>query len=389
MAESDHQTQITRRVAAAEDRFDALRLKLKARFGSRKALQIYPYIGHATADTLYLRGRVMLDNNIRPPSETDSPWRNLKNMYKRFESDEIPYARVMATLGNTSQEVVCDEEGFFKVVMRPEAGIQSNGFWQEVQLEVKETLIPTLDTASAKTTGRVIVPPKNAQYAVVSDLDDTIMRTDVLNLFKMLRNTMLRNAYTRLPFEGVAAFYRALHQGTNNTQNPIFYVSSSPWNLYDVIIDFYKIRGIPLGPVYLRNIGISKHSLGATGHMEHKVGLIQSLMDRHANLPFILIGDSGQKDPRVYREIVKRNPGRILAIYIRDVARIKLANLVEEIAIEVQSMGTEMILVKDTSDAARHAARHGFITTECLPQIDRECHQDEEQTTLIERMLEE
>ena len=71
---------------------------------------------------------------------------------------------------------------------------------------------------------------------MISDIDDTIVRTGATSLLMMLRVVLLSNAHTRLPFQGVAAFYGALARGASGQDsNPLFYVSSSPWNLYDVL----------------------------------------------------------------------------------------------------------------------------------------------------------
>ncbi len=376
-------------VSSAEKKLDKLKLKARSLKGSRKPLTIQPYIGHTNGNVLYLRGRVLLDNNIRPPKEEDGIWQNIKNTYKRFESDEIPGARVRATLNDAEQEVVCDDEGFFRVELEPEQGIPREEFWRQVKLSVVETPLPDLSVEDADAEGRVIVPPTDAQFGVISDLDDTVMRTDVLNVLKMIRNTFLRNAYSRLPFEGVAAFYHALHAGTRPAQNPIFYVSSSPWNLYDFIIDFYKIRGIPLGPVFLRDLGISPAGIGGAGHSGHKTGYIQMLLDTYESLPFILIGDSGQKDAKIYKQIVQENPGRIAAIYIRDVGKVKLGNAVESIAEDVRKLGTDMLLVKDTVAAAEHAAANGYISPAALDEIRAARAVDEKHASFFERVVEE
>ena len=66
---------------------------------------------------------------------------------------------------------------------------------------------------------------------MISDLDDTVIQTNVLSILQTARNTFLHNAYTRLAFPGVAAFYQALQHGTGSCANPIFYVSNMPWNL--------------------------------------------------------------------------------------------------------------------------------------------------------------
>jgi phosphatidate phosphatase APP1 len=73
------------------------------------------------------------------------------------------------------------------------------------------------------------------------------------------------------------------------------------------------------------------------------------------------LGDSGQEDARIYREVVRRHPGRILAIYIRDVQVPARALLVGPIAAELQAEGVTMLLVPDYAIAAAHAASMGLI----------------------------
>lgn len=348
-----------------EHGIDRVRLFMMSQFGVRKPLAVRPYIGYSNGEQVFVRGRVVLQNRLREAHADDSLWRNLLNTYYRFESDEIPYATVRVRAGERERVVRCDEEGFFHVAFAPGAHVSWDTYWQVVQVEVVDTPVSGLDTSGTATDLPVIVPPANAQYGVISDLDDTIVQTDVLNLFKMLRNTLFRNAHTRLPFAGVAPFYQALHAGTGKAaaQNPIFYVSSSPWNLYDLIIEFYRVQEIPLGPVFLRDIGLSAHAVGARDHMGHKLGYISKLLERHPRLPFILIGDSGQKDVWVYAEAVRRYPGRIVAVYIRDVTH--SAERRAEIApvqATVAEMGSEMLLVTTTCEAAEHAHANDFIT---------------------------
>jgi Uncharacterized conserved protein len=131
---------------------------------------------------------------------------------------------------------------------------------------------------------------------------------------------MLGNARTRLPFPGVAAFYQALEQGGDGARlNPIFYVSSSPWNIYDIIADFMDIQRIPTGPIHLRDWDIGLSALSSRRLKTHKEPIIREIHDMYPSLPFILIGDTSQHDPEIYGQIVSEFPNRIRAIYIRDV----------------------------------------------------------------------
>ncbi|MEW5989089.1 MAG: phosphatase domain-containing protein [Chloroflexota bacterium] len=302
-----------------DERFDNLRQRLGQRFASDDPLQIIPYRGYGTADRLYLKGRVLEDEGIRPGSDRDSFWDNLLNMYRRFESDEIPGARLLARFQGQVHEVTADDEGYFELWITPAAPLPAGQLWHTVNLELVEPLRPGHRPVQA--TGRILVPPATAQFGVISDIDDTIVVAEVTNLLKMAKNVFLGNARTRLPFPGVAAFYQALRAGMDGrTHNPLFYVSSSPWNLYELLSDFFQLNGIDPEPILLlRDWGISESELLPTGHHEHKLAAIGRLLDLYPHLPFLLIGDSGQQDPEIYHQIVHDYPGRIAAVYIRHV----------------------------------------------------------------------
>src|SRR5690606_28392870 len=104
----------------------------------------------------------------------------------------------------------------------------------------------------------------------------------------------------------------------------------------------------------------------------HKTVQISRLLELHPDLPFILIGDSGEHDPDIYAEVVKQYPNRILAIYIRDVRpgkEWKVNERVEQIANEIREQGVDMLLIPDTLVAASHAAEKGFIAESSLVDI--------------------
>ncbi len=224
----------------------------------------------------------------------------------------------------------------------------------------------TRENAGARNIGSVLVPA-GARFGVISDIDDTVVRSSVTSLLRMVWTTFLNNAHTRLPFEGVASFYHALQRGEGGEFNPIFYVSNGPWNLYDLLEDFLDVHGVPAGPFFLRDWSPSTVRSAA----EHKLGTVRALLATYPELPFVLIGDSGEKDPEIYHQAVREHPGRIRAIYIRDVTTKKRDTAVQAIAREVSSLGVEMLLVPDTVAAAEHAVREGLIATEALPGVRR------------------
>ena len=104
-------------------------------------------------------------------------------------------------------------------------------------------------------------------------------------------------------------------------------------------------------------------------HDKHKLGIIRTLLATYRDLPFVLVGDSGERDPEIYRQVVDENPGRIRAIYIRDVTRGERDAAVREIARELLTLGVEMLLAADTTEAARHAAANRLIAPDAPPAV--------------------
>jgi hypothetical protein len=82
-----------------------------------------------------------------------------------------------------------------------------------------------------------------------------------------------------------------------------------------------------------------------------------------------LIGDSGQRDHAIYQQVNYDYPGRVLAIYLRDVQWLTLDSSKETAKIETLPNGVEVVLAPNTAAAATHAAEHGFIAPETLPSI--------------------
>jgi phosphatidate phosphatase APP1 len=337
--------------------------------------RIVPYRGHGTPERFHLKGRVLQGEPIPAANTFDTPLRNMLHTLRRLESDEVPAARIRARVGHRVEEVLTDDEGYFQVSVAADAPATECAVWHPVELEL---LDPPEEGPLGRTTGYVLVPPEQARFGVISDIDDTVVRTDATSILSMLRLVFLTNAHTRLPFEGVSAFYRALHHGdAGDCTNPIFYVSSSPWNLYDLLQEVFEVHGIPAGPVFLKDYGLRHDLLSSRGHHEHKLKAIEHILSTHPDLRFILLGDSGQQDPEIYREVVRRYPGRVLAIYIRDVSPDERDAQIAAITRELAAAGVEMILTPDTVTAALHASSRGFIDPAALPDIRGEKARDE------------
>lgn len=342
------------------------------RIGKTEHPHIMPYRGYGNDARVLVMGRALRDPGLREVTDKDTLLKNLIESYKRIETDELPGARIRVTYQALSQEIVADRDGFFRATIElgtPPA--PDTGYWHEVKLELVDPLPATGEQVVSA--AQTLVPPKTADFLVISDLDDTVIQTGATDVIRMVRATLFGNARTRIPFAGVAAFYAALQRGGTGTSfNPIFYVSSSPWNLYDVIEQFLALQRIPMGPTLLRDWGMSLDRIPLK-HSAHKLTAIRQIMEMYPEQRVILIGDSGQEDPEIYREIVREYPQRVLCCYIRNVTpvgprRESLLAVTNEIA----EAGSLMVVVEDTNAAARHAAGKGWISEEARPEIAKE-----------------
>lgn len=345
-----------RAATSIEDRIDLLKQKISTNLGLDDPLMIQPYIGFGNETLFTIRARVLQKETDHIATADDTLWHNILNTYRFLESDEVPGAVVEATCAGVTQTAVSDDEGYVTFTFEIETPLTEDVHHFPVQFNLIQAHVPLPDPVTA--VGRIVIAEKSAQFGIISDIDDTILQSNATQVYQAIKWMFLFNAKTRLPFEGVAHFYQALCRG----KNPIFYVSSSPWNLYPMLIDFLENQNIPLGPLFLKDYGISRDQFLTSGHKSHKLDQINLLLSTYPHLPFILIGDSGQKDPEIYQTAVTMHPGRILAIYIRDVSHDRRDAAVLKMAQELkEDHHVEMILVSDSFEAAAHAAQNGWV----------------------------
>ncbi|EDX87848.1 hypothetical protein S7335_5559 [Synechococcus sp. PCC 7335] len=350
--------------------WDKAILSIEGKLGIRDPLRIMPYKGYGTLNRVHIKGRVLEKEGIRPLDADASIAKNVTNMYRRFDSDEVPHAILKVCIGDCQTTVKANGEGFFEADLSLESSFSADhlseaDLWRNVHIELLEP--PPRKQKVVMTEGEVILVTPSAQFGVISDIDDTVVYTAADDPLKMVRIAYLGNAQSRRPFSGVASLYRALQKGNNTDNsfsgNPIFYVSSSPWNMYDLFDKFMGANDIPKGPILLRDIELSPANLTSFTHEEHKREQIEPLLARFSNLPFILFGDSGQKDTEIYAQLVKDYPGRILAVYIRDAIPNDRARHqeIDKVAQEIRQSGVDFLLFSETTEAARHAALRGWI----------------------------
>ncbi len=150
--------------------------------------------------------------------------------------------------------------------------------------------------------------------SLISDIDDTVKASNIaLGTREIFRNTFLRDL-AAMAVEGTREWYTTLHAlGVQ-----FHYCSNSPWQLFPMLTTFFKATGLPRGPLHLKQYsGMLQGIFEPVA--ERKRGTLEKILRDFPHRRFLLVGDSGEADLEVYTELVLAHPGRVLAIFIRDV----------------------------------------------------------------------
>jgi phosphatidate phosphatase APP1 len=173
---------------------------------------------------------------------------------------------------------------------------------------------------------------------------------------KMLYATFVQDGHQRLPMEGIVDLFKSfVRGGDGKKENPIFYVSNSPWNVYDLLTEFMEVQHLPKGPVLLRDYGIKP-----SGEFHgHKLSTIAHILNCYPEIPFILLGDTASKDADFYIELAQKFQGQIKTIYIRHTRDTKNARRIVKL-IEKHS-DIDAVLVYSTEEIITHAKSKNIL----------------------------
>jgi phosphatidate phosphatase APP1 len=271
----------------------------------------------------------------------------LRRTVRTFLTDDLPGVPLRITVNGSSVAVVTDADGYFRTRLHPDPS-RLDRPWSAGTVELAGPYRGLV--GRHPTSFEVLVPPADARFGVISDIDDTILQTGVQRVGHMVVQTLTGSALTRTPFPGAPELYRDLAAG----RNPVFYVSSSPWNLHAFLVAFLRHRDFPAGPVLLRDL------LGTPAGREEKHARIREVLEMHPHLPFVLIGDSGEKDPQIYADVVREHPGRIHAVYIREVRLDPGDGRVEKVS-DSWAEDVPFVLAADSDAVRRHAVGLGLL----------------------------
>lgn len=340
--------------------------------------RVRPYFGYRNARRLRLSARAL---RMREPRwEHGGTVRKLAAMLSQFASIEVPGIAVTLEVrgqGGAVQNFTAttDQDGYvhFDVETGPGTASPGDPSWELARLHWRNRDGPQSVDAF------ILAPGSNHMLAVISDIDDTIIETGAGDLRRNWRRVLAQMPGDRDVVPGAADFYARLSGagvGSNlpATRRPFFYISSSPWNLFDYLVTFQKVHKLPQGPILLRDWDLSRATFAHGAHHTHKARSIDSLIDFYPGLRFALIGDNTQADALAYAEVVATHPGRIAAVFLRQAPGADLSTDEEAACAAIRAAGVELWTGSSYEVGADFLARLGFTsggeTTQIVATIE-------------------
>ena len=314
--------------------------------GARSMIGFEAFRSDGRPGELAIRGRVLKDPWKHEITPEAGRWENLRAAFHQFESDEVAGAECRISYLGQTVIARSDHEGYVEARLTFEDPLDPGWHHPEVEIVAATGGEPSPDPRKAG----CVVPHPDSEFAVISDIDDTILISEVTKRIRMLTWTLFHNFHTRREHVGAAELYRYLHGPEG--RNPVFYVSNSPWNLYQGIESFLSHRGFPDGGIYLRDFGIR----GREKRRNHKRDTIVRLLERHRGLNFLLIGDAGEHDAELYATIIERFPDRILSAYIRCLDWGRADEEIRPSVERARTAGVEMLPFRHSDEIRSHLA---------------------------------
>ena len=302
---------------------------------SKSPVRIQPYFGHRSRDRLRISARALRSGN--PRFEAGGRLQAMRTMVAQFASREAAGVEVALELGSSdgkeeTHRGATDKEGYvhFDIPLGESWRLPERTSWETVCLRWHN------EAGEQSVNGHVLTPGENTDLGIISDIDDTIIETGITgglrSLWRNWHRVLQQMPEQRIAVPGADAFYNAIGGGMIDaegasepgdriraTSRPFFYVSSSPWNLFSYLVAFKRQRGLPLGPVHLRDWGLNRETFGSSSHGAHKLDAIRGILELHPELRFVLIGDDSQGDLVAFSKIADEFSARISAIFIRRV----------------------------------------------------------------------
>ena len=314
------------------------------------------YRGYANEEELIVMGHVFEPTNKEAYDFQKKNFKNARSIISLFRMKTMENEDVYLEINNTIIHTKTLEDGYFKFCIPLKENSKFGWLNYSVYINFEQEVIRTSST---------YVRPTIGKYGFISDIDDTFLISHTRNPLKKLYILLFKNLNSRKVFDDVVPHYQALQfagRNNNHCENAFFYVSSSEWNLYDLITQFTAIHKLPKAVLLLKDIKTSLTQLFVTGRGDHnhKFEKVKHILEFYPNYTYVLLGDDTQQDPHLYENICKIFPLHIKAVYIRQVGKLKKIKT-KEILDNIETLDIQTCYYKSSSKAINHSKEIGLI----------------------------
>ncbi len=274
--------------------------------------RVVPLTGYGSVTQLRVFGRVIMTRG-RPEDEPDEPTyaarlraveletRGWRAFFVTPAVDEPVTVRVNERIVTTRT----DRGGYIDLTVRGH-GLAPG--WH--QIYVGSPGAETIDVP-------VLVVGTTVTHGIISDIDDTVLSTSLPRPMIAAWNTFMRSEGARRPVPGMATMYRELL--AEHPDAPVIYLSTGAWNTAPQLTRFLRRNGFPAGPMLMTDWGPTNTGWFRSGQ-EHKHAQLHRLARELPHVKWLLVGDDGQHDPKIYTEFTGRRPDRVRGIAIRELS---------------------------------------------------------------------
>ena len=273
--------------------------------------RVVAHTGYGSEEFARVMGRVLLTRRPEVVASADASAapaqlrcaEDERRGWRAFITAPAMDVPVTVTIGAKTIHTRSDRSGYIDVRVKGH-GLEPG--WHEARVSA----------LGAEEVGAAVVVVSSTQtVGLISDIDDTVISTSLPRPMIAAWNTFVKNENARHVVPGMATMYRTLledHPGA-----PMVYLSTGAWNTAPTLTRFLRRHGYPAGPLLLTDWGPTNTGWFRSGQ-DHKRSCLHRLANEFPSIRWVLIGDDGQHDPRIYGEFAEQRPDRVAAVAIRE-----------------------------------------------------------------------
>lgn len=294
-----------------EDSLKRFRMRRARERGHLEVVESYTGVGSTTH--VRVLGRVQMvpaairrTGRRRFPSLLRSNKEQLVRGWRSFVRVAVPYSQVKVHLNGHVHEFEADRGGIIDQTV--EASLEPG--WRTIKFESADGQFSEAP---------VFIKPKEQRIGIVSDVDDTVMVTSLPRPLLAAWNTFVLDEHARAAVPGMNVLYERLTSKFGQDTTPVVYLSTGSWNVAPTLNRFLGRNLYPFGALLLTDWGPAPQRLFRSG-ADHKRANLRRLAEEFPDVKWILIGDDGQHDEKLYGEFARDYPDSVHAIAIRQLS---------------------------------------------------------------------